>query len=178
MRADAKPGELLAVLNRIEQDLLPALLRTREGWKSLYVDYEPPFVERLYVPVTVDDVVYRLMLHKIHPADPAICLFHPHPWPSAIKILSGSYRMTCGFGQGMVEPPVSHTMVLMAGAEYEMAHPDGWHSVSPLNGPSHSIMLIGPPWSRPAHKPPVAQRALTPEEARSLMEFFRDAYGI
>jgi hypothetical protein len=172
------PGQLLAVLERIESGPLPGLLARADQWQSLFVDYEPPFVERLWAPVSVDGAAYRVFLHRIHPADPERCLFHPHPWPSAIKILSGSYWMNAGHGAGFEPPPVSMRLKLVAGASYEMAHPDGWHSVCPLGEPSRSIMVTGAPWSRPSHKPTKQLLPLDPAAADALLGFFRRAYGV
>ena len=170
-----KPGQLLAVMERIEAELLPNLLTHAARWQSLFVDYEPPFVERLWAPVSVDGQPYRVFFHRIHPAEPELCLFHPHPWPSAIKILSGSYLMSTGHGAGFEPPPISMRLKLAAGASYEMAHPDGWHSVCPLCEPSCSIMVTGAPWDRPSHKPLFP---LEPQIAGDLLSFFRCDYGL
>jgi hypothetical protein len=169
---------LLPVLAHIEQTLLPALLRQPEVWQSVYVDYERPYVERLWTAVTVEGQTYRVFLHRIHPASLDDALFHPHPWPSAIKILSGTYAMRCGHGPGLEPPPVSTTLELVAGTRYEMVHPDGWHAVSPQGEPSISLMVIGKPWDRPSHKPAYALQPLTPEKVSALMEFFQQAYPL
>lgn len=173
-----QPGELLAVLEHIEAQLLPALLQTPAVWQSVFVDYEPPFVERLWTPVEVAGKPYRVFLHRIFPTDLDKCLFHPHPWPSAIKILSGTYLMNCGYGQGFEPPPVSLQLKLATGTSYEMAHPDGWHAVSPLKEPSFSLMVTGTPWSRASHKPSKVLQPLTTEAATALLSFFQQAYGV
>jgi hypothetical protein len=171
-------GKLLAVLEHIEVRLLPDLLRKPDSWQSLFVDYEPPFVERLWTAVTVDGEPYRVFLHRIHPAELDRCLFHPHPWPSAIKILSGTYLMNCGYGPGMEPPPVSMRLKLATGTSYEMAHPDGWHCVSPVGEPSCSLMVTGAPWTRLSHKPTKTLQPLAPDVAENLLTFFRRAYGV
>src|SRR5581483_10131554 len=76
---------LIDQLKVIERQL-PKLFKGNH-WHSLYVDYEPPTVERLWTDVGN----CRLYLHRIHPCEKA--LYHAHPWPSAIKVLSGVYEM-------------------------------------------------------------------------------------
>jgi hypothetical protein len=173
-----QPGELLAVLEHIEVQVLPTLLQKPDVWQSVFVDYEPPFVERLWTPVEVAGKPYRVFLHRIFPTDLDKCLFHPHPWPSAIKILSGTYIMNCGYGPGIERPPVSMQLKLATGTSYEMAHPDGWHAVSPLNEPSYSLMVTGAPWSRPSYKPGKPLQPLTFDAEAALLSFFRQAYSV
>lgn len=93
---------MLDVLAQLEQDL-PEMLKDESIWRSLYVDYHPPTVERLWTPWRE----YRAFLHRIHPCDRQQALFHPHPWPSAMRVLEGAYEMAVGFGAGMAEPPVA-----------------------------------------------------------------------
>jgi hypothetical protein len=78
---------MLDVLAQLEQ-ALPAMLRDESIWHSLYVDYHPPTVERLWAPWRD----YRAFLHRIHPCAREQALFHPHPWPSAMRVLEGEYE--------------------------------------------------------------------------------------
>ncbi len=135
---------MLEHLAEVESEL-PALLRDG-GWRSLDIDYHPPRVERLYRPWR--DL--RLNLHRIWPCEADAALFHPHPWPSAMKVLSGTYRMAVGYGAGTTAPPVMATMLLGPGSCYAMTDPDAWHDVRPIGGPSLSVMLTGQPWRREA----------------------------
>src|SRR5690348_11598928 len=107
---------------------LKVLLADRARWNSVYVDYHKPYVERLWTQV--DSV--RVYLHRIHPCTRDEALFHPHPWPSAMRILQGKYEMAVGYGKGMNPPPKAATLVLETGSSYEMIDPDGWHYVRPL----------------------------------------------
>ena len=68
-------------------------------------------------------------------------LFHPHPWPSAMRVLEGEYEMAVGFGAGAATPPVAALMVTKGDFRYEMTHPDSWHYVRPLAGPTLSLMV-------------------------------------
>ncbi len=153
-------GDMLAVLTRAERALGSAnavgLLNDTAGWNTLDVDYEPPRVERLWREFEDG----RLYLHRIHPCEKA--LYHPHPWPSAVKIITGSYEMGIGYhvwggrpatwmrvptsNEIVGAPPYASLQVLTAGCTYEMIRPGGWHYVRPLGGTSYSIMVTGPKW--------------------------------
>jgi len=148
---------------------LPAWLDDGSGWRSLYVGYEKPHVERLWRQIDND---HRIMLHRIHPCDALDVLFHPHPWPSAVLVL-GEYEMTVGFGAGMIRPPSAMTTRLAPGSFYEMTHPDGWHGVRPLEVPSLSVMLIGRPWERTGFGKEHSHRELTYAEGAALLGDFR-----
>lgn len=179
-------GDMLAMLNRAELALAPkgGLLDTPDDWNTLDVDYEPPRVERLWTEFEDG----RLYLHKIHPCDKA--LYHPHPWPSAIKITWGRYEMAVGYHRGMPgenqhhagqtppPPPFASLLVLVPGSTYEMIRPGGWHYVRPLGYPSYSIMVTGPKW-RGVWSPKV-DRKLEPLDdltKASMLESFRSFYG-
>jgi len=117
-------------------------------WNSLDIDYHPPRVERLWTQIET----MRLMIHRIHPVaalDNKEALFHPHPWPSAVQILSGAYEMGIGYGAGVEPPPVAAKTVLRVGSSYSMTDKNGWHYVAPLQNPSLSVMLIDAPWKEP-----------------------------
>jgi hypothetical protein len=139
---------MTSLLDMLMHEVYPQLARLArqpELWQSLDIDYEPPRVERLWMPWKDG----RFYLHLIHPCDKA--LFHPHPWPSAIMLLDGHQEMAVGYGAGDDPPPVTTTLKLAPDSSYEMLHPDGWHSVKPLFRPSLSVMLTGKPWGR--HSP-------------------------
>ncbi len=134
---------MLEKLKEIEAQL-PQLLEKPEIWKSLLIDYHPPVVERLYTQIGE----LRVSLHCIHPCEQADALVHPHPWPSAILLLTGRYQMGVAYGKGVETPPTASTLVLSPGSSYEMTDPDGWHYVRPLGEPSYSVMVSGKPWNR------------------------------
>jgi len=163
-------GSLLDAMHQIEAKL-PILLTAARVWNSLDVNYEPPHVERLWHQY---DDNYRLYLHRIHPCNEA--LFHPHPWPSAVHILSGSYEMGIGYGEGSKQPPVAATLTLRGGSEYEMIEPNGWHYVRPLAGPSLSIMVTGQPWQRWSPSPSTKLGPLKAEVFAELLESFRSFF--
>lgn len=113
---------MLDVLNKIILSL-PALLKDEDSWNTVFIDYEKPQVERLWRSSGEN----RIYLHKIYPCTVDEAFFHPHPWPSAILLLEGTYEMGVGFGKGMEPPPIAATVLLSAGSTYEMIHPDSWH---------------------------------------------------
>jgi hypothetical protein len=163
-------GSLIAALHRAEA-ALPALLKQPDVWSTLDINYEPPRVLRLW---TEFEEGFRVCLHQISPCERA--LFHPHPWPSAVKVLIGRYEMAVGFGAGDVAPPEAATITLYEGSYYEMVHPDGWHSVRPLQHDSFSVMVTGLPWNRWSPSPGGKLEGLADETKKSLIEAFKVFY--
>jgi hypothetical protein len=147
---------------------LPALLADEAAWQSLDIDYHPPRVERLWR--AWGD--HRVCLHRIHPCAPEEALFHPHPWPSAMRILQGVYEMDVGWGPGTHPPAVAARLRLGPGSTYEMTDPDGWHRVRPIGGVSQSVMVTGAPWSRVAPRSAGPLAPLTKEQAHELWKEF------
>jgi hypothetical protein len=156
---------MLDVLAAVENDL-PRLLLDEDGWHGLYIDYRPPTVERLWRPWGER----RVSLHRIFPCGPGEALFHPHPWPSAMRVLDGEYEMAVGYGRGEATPPVAALMVARGDFRYEMTDPDAWHYVRPLRAPTLSVMVTGKPWDRPA---PRSDKPLVPLSAAQRAELFR-----
>lgn len=164
---------MLDVLEALEKEL-PWLLEDGGAWESLYIDYHPPTVERLWRPW--ED--YRVSLHRIHPCPPSRALFHPHPWPSAMHLLAGRYEMEIGYGSGEEPPPVSSRIIATEGSRYEMTHPDAWHSVRPLERSVITLMVTGKPWSRPAPSAGRKLDPLSPVQREALFSFFRERYPL
>jgi hypothetical protein len=162
---------MIEVLIQAEKEL-PALLREPTKWQSLFVDYHEPFVERLWCNWRE----CRLYLHRIHSCAPGKALFHPHPWPSAMRVLSGTYEMAIGYGVGNKEPPPAARLLLGPGSLYEMTDPNGWHYVRPIGEPTLSLMVTGKPWTRSTPKSDYALQSLKPKQKAEIFEFFRSAY--
>ncbi|TSC82729.1 MAG: Uncharacterized protein G01um101420_87 [Parcubacteria group bacterium Gr01-1014_20] len=163
---------MLEVLHQVERDL-PQLLEDKEWWNSLDVDYHPPRVERLWR----QHGEYRIYLHRIHPCKPGEALFHPHPWPSAMKVLrGGNYEMAVGFGSGETPPPVAASMILGPGSEYEMTHPDSWHYVRPIDEPAITLMIAGKPWNRISPKSDGPLKPLPDYQKNDLLFTFKSYY--
>jgi len=156
-------------LEEVEENLPRLLSFPDTYWQSLDIVYEPPHVERLWV----QEPDCRIYLHCIHPANGA--LFHPHPWPSAVKILQGGYEMGVGYRNGE-EIPVVATMFLPPGSRYEMVDPKGWHYVKvPEGSISLSLMVTGLPWGSPGKGR--NQSPLGLERKIQLLNQFREFYG-
>jgi len=144
------------------KEKLPALLSDRENWKSLYVDYHPPLVERLYMDY--EDV--RISIHRLHKCEPSDALIHPHPWPAAFMVFGG-YQTAFGYSE-TIDAPENMSRVIMNEGCYEMMDKNLWHYVAPLET-CITIMVSGKPWGRDMPiKPAEKLRALTDRE-RSLL---------
>lgn len=163
------------ILTVIEKEL-PQLLKNEEIWKSVYVDYHKPFVKRLYTNFMYENHNYRIYLHQIESCDIQEALFHPHPWPSIMKLLSGSYNMIVGYGEGLSEPPVAVKLELPVGTVYEMSEINGWHAVAPILDSSFSLMITGEPWQRESHKSTKTLHELSIEDRKIILEFFKNIY--
>ncbi len=164
--------DMLSSLHRVEQ-ALPSLLAQPDQWQTLYVDYDRPIVERVWCQW--DNL--RVYLHRILPCSPHEALFHPHPWPSAMRIVAGSYEMGIGYAAGNKPPPEAARVILIPGSEYEMTHPDGWHYVRPIDRPSLSLMVAGKPWNRSSPKSEHSLEMLSGTRKTEIIEFFRAYYS-
>jgi hypothetical protein len=163
---------MLEILYMVEREL-PKLLQDEGAWNSLYVDYHPPLVERLWLPWGG----YRVNLHRIHPCARDEALFHPHPWPSAMRVLSGEYEMAVGYGTGETAPPIAALMIASGDFRYEMTDPDAWHYVRPLREPTMSLMVTGKPWNRASPKSGKPLLPLGADQRSAIFRFFRERYA-
>lgn len=165
---------MLEVLERVEKTL-PGLLDDRklDDWNSVLIDYHPPVVKRLWRNFEDE---YRIYLHEILPCQPGEALLHPHPWPSAMRVVSGTYEMGIGYGSGSVEPPVAATVILSAKSTYEMVDKDAWHYVRPLRHPALSLMVTGKPWHRESPGTGKQFKTLTSQEKERILGGFVHHY--
>eukprot|EP00808_Paulinella_micropora_P016115 g63865.t1 len=156
--------------------VLPKLLREHPStWQSLDVLYHPPRVERVWRQWGD----YRLCLHIIHSCTNQEALFHPHPWPSAMRILQGQYSMSVGYGAGTQPPAQTQTKVHRAGQQYAMEDPDEWHSVWPDDQVA-TVMLSGKPWQRamPEYPTPGKNVTLSSERKDEILKLFQSFYPL
>ena len=95
-----------------------------------------------------------------------------------MRILHGGYEMGIGYGAGLETPPVACKVILAAGSEYEMNHPDGWHYVRPISPVSLSLMVSGQPWKREMPIEPDKDKniQLTPEQIDTMIKVFSTFY--
>lgn len=159
-------------LKQIEDKLILELLQKPEIWKTLFIDYHPPLVERCWTQLGN----YRLSLHFIHQCEPEDALFHPHPWPSAMRVLEGTYEMGLGFGKGLEKPEKMCTILVSNGMYYDMTHIDGWHYVRPVKSTCSTVMLTGPKWEREEIKSDKPLKELTPERKLIILDYFLSFY--
>jgi len=159
---------------------LKDLLLDEDGWNSLRVDYNHPYVDRLWRQYDKD---HRLLLHKIYPCETEEALLHPHPWPSAVRVFGpGGYETGIGFGDPAGEPPpIAAKFVLKTFSSYEMTVEDSWHYVRPLRGPIYTMMVVGRSFDVPKQDRFGQLRAHTQldDAARqTLFKFFRRLAGV
>jgi len=107
----------------------------------------------------------------------AEALFHPHPWPSAMRVLDGEYEMAIGYGTGATPPPVACLLIAGNNFRYEMTDPHAWHYVRPLGAPTLSLMVTGAPWQPSAPKSRPELQELTPAQKTRLLNAFRQRYA-
>lgn len=167
-------GSMFPALEQAEREL-PSLLLASSDWQSLLVDDEKPSVERLWMPYGEG----RLMLHVIHPCAPGEPLYHPHPWPSAMRIVDGWYETAYGHGPpDGPPPPMGERKALGAGSRYEMVNPEAWHYVRPLGGPAATVMVTGKPWGASGNRKGRGLGPLSPARIDALLDLFRGAYPV
>ena len=133
---------MIDILKGIEKNLIQLLIEKSEAGKihTMYIDYHKPYVKRIWF----QHGDYRVFLHKIEQCtESAEALYHPHPWKSAVKIISGTYEMGVGHSSTEDVPKTDCKLILKPGTIYEMMESDGWHYVSPKDGDSFSLMVTG-----------------------------------
>ncbi len=155
-------------LEAVETYLFPDALNDISRWNSLYIDYHPPIVYRLFMNIPNG---YRIMLHEVLPCEAHEALYHPHPWPSIVHVVNGdTYEMGVGS-----QTKVDMISLITREFLYTMTDPTSWHYVAP-HGPSYSVMLTGPRWPDPpdaAHAERKALGPLTDKKAKDLLDHFR-----
>ncbi|MDP3697638.1 MAG: hypothetical protein Q8R55_06555 [Candidatus Taylorbacteria bacterium] len=162
---------MLDKLSEVER-ALPELLKDEARWNGLFIDYHPPFVERLWLQWGD----YRISLHRIHPCTKEEALFHPHPWASAMRIVHGSYEMAIGYGSGSDNPPVAALIIATQGSSYEMTNPDAWHYVRPIGEPVYTLMVTGKPWKRESPQADKVLQPLSDQRRKRLFDLFKKSY--
>ncbi|AYV84978.1 MAG: hypothetical protein Satyrvirus1_64 [Satyrvirus sp.] len=163
----------LKILAEAEK-ILPKLLKDRTKWNSLCIDYEKPFINRLWI----QHGDYRIYLHKIHKCTMEESFLHPHHWPNAMKIVKGSYAQYMGKNSGNL-PPAKESLVYNIqheGSFYEMVDIDKWHKIVPISDHVMSLMVTGKfwhRWTRPINK---ILKPLNEFEKDEIFNFFERIY--
>jgi len=174
---------LWGLLDRVEKELPRRLHEaTRGSFQSVFVDYSPPFVERLWFQL---DAHHRVFLHHVLPCASSEALWHPHPWPSIVKVVrsEGIYEHGVGYdGTRSGEPPPRAVVQRIRGTiTYEMTDPHAWHYVRAPES-SWSIMIVGKPYSdsevSPGYQRPTKKLSpLEPKRVGELIETWNDFYS-
>lgn len=119
-------------------------LITKGKWDSLVINRRQPITYRLFA--RIDDL--RICLYKFKPCDKHESFYHPHPWPAAFFVLSGSYMMELGkysYIDSLDSVNISK-MQLGQYSSYEMIDPLLGHSISPVTD-TYTIMINGPEYT-------------------------------
>ncbi len=155
--------------------LLDMMLDNPKDWDSLIIDRRKPTTYRLFTTFGKR----RLCLHKFNPCDSSEAFPHPHPWPGAFRILSGSYNMKLGWSKDRFSEPDKWTNILLTkGSSYEIVDPLLWHSVIPTMV-THTIMLNDEPWPEDIAHSQVRRTAgkdlekMTDQQKYETLQFFK-----
>ena len=162
---------MLDVLKQVEKELGSLLERT--DWQSLDINYHAPRVERVWLQWHG----FRINLHRIHACTPRQALFHPHPWPSVVRVIEGGYWSAIGYGDSTgPDPAMAAEFWLAPNSIVSMEEPYGWHLVAPP-APSLSLMVTSAPWQmKMSFKPGLILTTLSDEKIESLKNAFKDHY--
>ena len=114
-----------------------------ELWQTLVIDRRKPITHRAWI--MHGDT--RICLHGFEPCQREEAFLHPHPWPSAMLVLDGSYDMHVGYAAAPEsrQPDDVISLQLAAGSTYDMSVPGAWHKVVPRTR-CYSLMINGPRW--------------------------------
>lgn len=140
---------MLPVLEEIESKL-PKMMRSREIWKSLFIDYQPPYLMRIYCEVpseVLEGKCVRANLHYFLPSKTVSTenLYHPHAWASCMRIVHGVYDQFIGFADHSgfaIKPPFLCRLTHSSGDSYAMNHPWLWHQVNPYPNQAVSTLMV------------------------------------
>lgn len=150
---------------------LPRLLTQESQWRDEVVNV-PPVIERLFLQFEG----IRAYLHRLGPCAPEDKWWHPHVWPSVMKVLEGHYRMDFGKdGAGSVA-----VIEAVGGITYEMPTRESWHAIYPATT-CWSIMIAGEYWPGvvlPPLKHGANQGRLQAGERAELFHKFRSLYPV
>lgn len=141
---------LWKLMDEVHADLVQRRSTLKSSdFQSLYVDYEPPYVERLWYQL---DPSHRVFLHHIPSCRPSEALWHPHPWPSIVRVLDtrqysdGYYEHGVGYDSKREgDPPTGVVQRIRGEITYVMDDPHAWHYVAPSDI-VFSIMIVGAPF--------------------------------
>lgn len=161
---------MLNSLYEIEKNLATHL-EDKNSWKSLYIDYDKPYIKTLYKTIG-EHTVYLTEICFCHPGE---IIPKSSPWPFAMKIISGSYEMTFGFSK---VDTISHTtkLILSRDSYYEGTDIQAKHGLRALEKNSFALVVTGKPWSNKKYNYPL--RHLANNESNEIFNAFNKAYTL
>ncbi len=163
---------MLDKLKEIENNLIIELLNQPLLWKTKFIDYETPFVERVYTEINE----LRLSLHYIHPCEKSF--IHPHVWPSAMHVIDGIYEMGLYYPNEFNELSCVSTLISNGDLYYEMLDRKSQHHVKPINNICKSVMLTDKPiWVENDIKLSYKLNNLNETRKIEIIESFKDYYN-
>jgi hypothetical protein len=164
---------MINLLKKIEREEIIEILKDPKNFNSMNVDYHPPIVERIWAPYKEG----RIYFHFIYPCTTAEALYHPHPWASAIHILSGEYEMGLGFdNKSDTSANITEVskLILAENSYYEMVNKEAWHYVRPFNRIAKTVMITDKPWESNENfvKTTKELQELSKEKAEEIRKWF------
>lgn len=169
---------MIELLKKIEKDNLLELLSNGSNWNTLFIDYYPPVVERLWLQY---DNNHRLFVHKIYPTREP-CLYHKHKWEAAFKLIKGSYEMGVTYSEKEISSEEAYNLkdisrfILSAGSYYEMLNTHTLHYVKPLDSYSISLMLTGNMYPEPRQE--AVTKELKPLSNLKKLQLLKETFEI
>ena len=187
------------------ESLIPRMLEDKSRWRSLRIDYEKPHVNRLFTDITSEEAAklpdlagHRIMLHEIESCKSEEALQHPHPWPSAVRVINTFTPYEMGVGHDLIDEFMGDAtgnvgwgavMTICGEFRYTMADEDGYHYVRPIRDCAYSVMLTGQPWKlgnasawraflNRRDDPQPKLSPLSPEKFDELFAFWVNQYGL
>jgi hypothetical protein len=144
------------------------------AWTSIVIDRRKPHTYRAFTMWGET----RICLHRFEPCEPDDSFPHPHPWPSSMLILDGTYEMRVGHTPDLEsgEPAEVIRLSLGRGSIYEMNERQTWHQVIPRTR-CFSLMINGPYWEDAHRRAPRTAgkglQAMSDSDLLSHLEQFR-----
>lgn len=116
---------------------LPQLIEEEYYWQSKFIDYEFPYVSRLYRSEECSQGNYYISIHEMEPIPyPYNAFYHNHDYPLLIKVLSGVQLVQFGYESGCYKQEN-----FTYNNHYIMESEDQFHSVTPLTPKTLSLMI-------------------------------------
>ena len=163
--------DMQAVLGEVEK-AMPQLLRDGGDWQSYYIDYEKPYLMRMFRKVQIDETraIYVSCHYFFSPAEEGskgisnpyntaamkaeidgdlknLTLYHPHPWAAGFHILEGKYEQGLGLANALglaAQPPIAEWRIQSdtINDRYAFNDPHIWHAVVPQDDKPVTTLMV------------------------------------